>query len=706
MISRETVSVDRLIRSELERLSGRLAQFRNASGFDLGLFSWSQPGERPERENPGLSLSDTHGFLSCEIGAIAFYQSSLWRPAQPVLDEQGNTTCETMVGANGEPILFDGQQIEVPLLTDSEFRGVVLVENATHSDKYPFLDTMSGNHSESCLIPELRNLLDCFVEAGQAVQQSPQLLDSLWKDDPPIDTTDPLVLWLSAIVELSHRGELIGEQALPWVWWRWSAENRESKSQVCDQSDRTKTRFDVSRRATKLPKPIPASCQTIDWLLDRSSKPAEVYWKLHPFRSEMDHLSKDDPRRSGTFSADPNVLKTLGTPIKIPTLSPNETDLVILSRHYPDADPAKPPWDDIRTDLLAGGIHITTVQDATSRDLVRLLHRVTPLHDPNKSRKLGKREDSLPEIVRRLAHQVDSLLDHIVASFASTSAEDRIRQVTQATGEISVNAFPLITWIERNRSQSADLEKRRFFHLEDSAERCARFDIPEYAGGVIRQSTTDSPQMSSGLKSAAELKVFCVLFSKAILSWADEIETGQGGSTLKSVQQADESVSVSQSGDQMPSLLISYSHQDEEFAKHLWERLRKAGFKVWYADEDMRGGRKIHEQIDQAIKRHDRLLLILSEASMNSEWVETEIYKARQREIEEKKQIVFPIRLVDIQLIKDWKCFDSDQGRDMAREIREYFIPDFREWKDENKFADAFGRLVNDLKESSRSGVG
>lgn len=87
---------------------------------------------------------------------------------------------------------------------------------------------------------------------------------------------------------------------------------------------------------------------------------------------------------------------------------------------------------------------------------------------------------------------------------------------------------------------------------------------------------------------------------------------------------------------------------------------------------------------------------------MNSEWVATEIYKARQREVKEGRQVLFPIRLVEFERIKEWECFDADTGKDMAREIREYFIPDFSEWKVHDKFESAFTRLLADLKKSAQ----
>ena len=48
--------------------------------------------------------------------------------------------------------------------------------------------------------------------------------------------------------------------------------------------------------------------------------------------------------------------------------------------------------------------------------------------------------------------------------------------------------------------------------------------------------------------------------------------------------------------------------------------------------------------------------------------------------------------------LRDWECFDGDTGKDSAREVRKYFIPDFSNWKDHDSSQAAFQRLVSDLK--------
>jgi hypothetical protein len=160
--------------------------------------------------------------------------------------------------------------------------------------------------------------------------------------------------------------------------------------------------------------------------------------------------------------------------------------------------------------------------------------------------------------------------------------------------------------------------------------------------------------------------------------------------------------------DYLPSLLnqpiqyyscfISYSTKDEDFTQRLHADLQNKGVRCWFAPEDIQGGRKLYEQIGEAIRLHEKLLLVLSEHSMNSEWVKTEIAEARQREVREKRQVLFPISLVAYEKIKQWDYFDADIGKSLAREIREYFIPDFSNWKSHDDYQKAFDRLLRDLK--------
>ena len=150
------------------------------------------------------------------------------------------------------------------------------------------------------------------------------------------------------------------------------------------------------------------------------------------------------------------------------------------------------------------------------------------------------------------------------------------------------------------------------------------------------------------------------------------------------------------------SCFISYSTKDQAFADRLYADLQGKGARCWFAPHDIVGGRKIHEQIDEAIRVHDKLLLILSEHSMASNWVGTEIADARELEAREKKQMLFPITIAPFEEVKKWKLFDADRGKDSARVIREYYIPDFSSWeRDAAGYQREFEKLVAALKAGS-----
>ena len=146
------------------------------------------------------------------------------------------------------------------------------------------------------------------------------------------------------------------------------------------------------------------------------------------------------------------------------------------------------------------------------------------------------------------------------------------------------------------------------------------------------------------------------------------------------------------------SCFISYSFRDDEFVRRLYGRMRDAHLRVWYAPEDAESGKKLHEQIDTAIQTFDKLLIVLSEASLESQWVMTELRKAFKEEKRSGRRKLFPVRLVGFDRLRDWECFDADSGKDLAVELREYYIPDFSNWQKAWQFEAEFSRLLKALR--------
>lgn len=138
------------------------------------------------------------------------------------------------------------------------------------------------------------------------------------------------------------------------------------------------------------------------------------------------------------------------------------------------------------------------------------------------------------------------------------------------------------------------------------------------------------------------------------------------------------------------SCFISYSSKDDAFAKRLYADLQNNNVRCWFAPEDLKWGERIRTGIDEAIRLHDKLLLVLSKSSVASGWVEREVKTALAKERKEKRTVLFPVRI-------DKAVFDSPF--DWATEIRhERNIGDFTRWKNHDDYEKAFSRLLRDLK--------
>lgn len=141
---------------------------------------------------------------------------------------------------------------------------------------------------------------------------------------------------------------------------------------------------------------------------------------------------------------------------------------------------------------------------------------------------------------------------------------------------------------------------------------------------------------------------------------------------------------------QFYSCFISYSSKNQLFADRLYADLQNKGVRCWLASEDLKIGDRIRVGIDESIRFHDKLLLVLSKHSVASDWVEQEVETALGRERREKRTVLFPIRLDDTVMKIDtgWPALIKNTRN----------IGDFRKWKNPEAYQKAFDRLLRDLK--------
>lgn len=139
------------------------------------------------------------------------------------------------------------------------------------------------------------------------------------------------------------------------------------------------------------------------------------------------------------------------------------------------------------------------------------------------------------------------------------------------------------------------------------------------------------------------------------------------------------------------SCVLSYATEDQVFAEQLYADLQSKGVPCWFAPHDFKTGDKLRDKIYEAIQEKDKLLLILSEHALKSDWVEREVELAFERERQAPETLVlFPIRL-DEAVMHTKAAWAGD-----IRRIR--FIGDFRQWQDGATYQRALQRLLRDVR--------
>jgi uncharacterized protein YjbI with pentapeptide repeats len=141
------------------------------------------------------------------------------------------------------------------------------------------------------------------------------------------------------------------------------------------------------------------------------------------------------------------------------------------------------------------------------------------------------------------------------------------------------------------------------------------------------------------------------------------------------------------------SCFISFNEKDEEIASRIYESLRLADVSCWRWKEDARWGGWLRREIDAAVWKYDRLVVILSKDSLNSMPVIREIHRALQKEERAHSQgrtadVLFPIRIDDA--VFDW-------SHELRADVTEKMVANFSDWRLPERYDEAFQRLLSAL---------
>jgi hypothetical protein len=140
---------------------------------------------------------------------------------------------------------------------------------------------------------------------------------------------------------------------------------------------------------------------------------------------------------------------------------------------------------------------------------------------------------------------------------------------------------------------------------------------------------------------------------------------------------------------QINPLFISYSHKDSTFVDTMEKHLDEKGIRFWRDIHDATAGR-LEKVVDLAMRQNPTVLLVLSENSVKSDWVEHEARSARGLGKELRRDVLCPVALDDA-----WK--DCAWPTRLREQIEEYHILDFSKWKDDGEFGKMFRKLIDGL---------
>jgi len=123
-------------------------------------------------------------------------------------------------------------------------------------------------------------------------------------------------------------------------------------------------------------------------------------------------------------------------------------------------------------------------------------------------------------------------------------------------------------------------------------------------------------------------------------------------------------------------VFISYSHNDKEYADQICKVLKGEGYDIWIDKLRIKNNDNIAKLIDKGIDQADVVLLLISQSSLSSTWVQREFSAISLHQIGDTKKYVIPIKLdnsnvpsylSNIQYLD--MSFDINQGIDLLKSI-------------------------------------
>jgi len=99
-----------------------------------------------------------------------------------------------------------------------------------------------------------------------------------------------------------------------------------------------------------------------------------------------------------------------------------------------------------------------------------------------------------------------------------------------------------------------------------------------------------------------------------------------------------------------PRVFISHNSMDKPFVRRLTDDLKKYELAVWFDEQELGVGDSIVQGVSNALKDTDYFVVVISQYSAQSKWVQLELSSALMNELAGKGIVVLPVRIDDTSL--------------------------------------------------------
>jgi hypothetical protein len=138
------------------------------------------------------------------------------------------------------------------------------------------------------------------------------------------------------------------------------------------------------------------------------------------------------------------------------------------------------------------------------------------------------------------------------------------------------------------------------------------------------------------------------------------------------------------------SCVISHATADQDLALRLWQDLQESNIRCWLSPDATKGSDQTRLASDERIRIDDALIVVLSKASIDSDWIAGEVEQALELEREADRRILYAVEVDNVApgLRHGWGGHIKDTRA----------IHDFRFWDDPTRYEEAYAGLLQDIQ--------